>query len=80
VVTDIPPFRALTDGGRLGALFPPGNADELARALREVAAGDLAARRRLVREHFDRELSWPAVGRRALEVYRGAAASRRTTA
>lgn len=33
VVTDIAPFRALTDRGRVGALWPVGNAERLARAL-----------------------------------------------
>lgn len=71
VVTDIPPFRALTDGGSLGALFPPGDAKRLAEALGRLAGVDFAARRRAVREHFERVLSWSAVGRRALEIYHG---------
>jgi glycosyltransferase involved in cell wall biosynthesis len=79
VVTDIPPFRRLTDEGRLGALFPPGNAAQLARALERLRGADFASQRRAVRAHFERELSWSAIGARALEVYRIAAERRRQT-
>ena len=76
VVTDIPAFRAIT-GGRVGALFPPGDAAELGRALRALADGDRSLRRQAAREHFERELSWPVVGARALAAYRAAAEGRR---
>ncbi len=77
VVTDIPSFRVLTDGGQLGALFAPGDPVELARALERLGAADFAARRQTVRAHFERELSWTAVARSAVEVYRAASAARR---
>ncbi|HMF43979.1 MAG TPA: glycosyltransferase family 4 protein [Polyangia bacterium] len=77
VVTDIPAFRTLTAGGRIGVLFAPGNADALARAIVTASQGDAGARRRSVRAHFEGELSWPAVGARALAAYRSAAAARR---
>jgi glycosyltransferase involved in cell wall biosynthesis len=76
VVTDIPSFRALTGGGRVGALFRPGDDQELADALVRLGNTDLAARRLAVRAHFDRELDWSAVGRKALETYRSAAIAR----
>jgi glycosyltransferase involved in cell wall biosynthesis len=79
VVTDIPPFRRLTGEGRLGALFPPGNAAQLARALERFAGADFASQHHAVRTHFERELSWSAIGPRALEVYRIAAERRRQT-
>ncbi len=69
VVTSIPTFRLLT-GDALGARWTPGDADGCARALVAVARRDLAAERARVRERFERELSWTAVGRRALEIYR----------
>jgi len=78
VVTDIPPFRALTDGGRLGALFPVGDAGALAGALERLgSADDRPARRAIVREHFERELSWSVLAHRALAIYREASARRR---
>jgi glycosyltransferase involved in cell wall biosynthesis len=80
IVTDIPPFRVLTDAGRLGALFTPGNADQLAGALRRAASVDLPSQRRRVRAHFDDQLSWQAIGRKALAAYRAAAVARRSAA
>jgi glycosyltransferase involved in cell wall biosynthesis len=77
IVTDIPAFRRLTDGGRLGALFLPGNAEEFARALRQLSGVDFSAQRRSVLAYFERELSWEVVGKRALEICRGAANARR---
>jgi glycosyltransferase involved in cell wall biosynthesis len=78
VVTDIVPFRAITAGGRVGALYRPGDPDALARALPLAWAGDPQARRESVRAHFERALSWPAVGARAVAAYRSAASARRT--
>ena len=42
VVTDIPSFRVLTDGGTLGPLWPPGDAPALAAALVSAARRDPA--------------------------------------
>lgn len=82
VVSDIPAFRALTDAGRLGALFPPGDAGAFAGALAALAApapADAAARRERVRAYFDRELSWRALGAKALAIYRGLLSQRLAT-
>ena len=79
VVTDIPSFRALTDGGRLGALFPPGDAGACARAIVRLAGGGPAqkqARRQEIAAHFARVLGWPALGARAYGIYREAAEER----
>jgi glycosyltransferase involved in cell wall biosynthesis len=69
VVTDIPTFRLLTGAGSVGALWTPGDADQCARALADVGHRDLDAERARLADHFARELSWSAVGRRALEIY-----------
>jgi glycosyltransferase involved in cell wall biosynthesis len=79
VVTDILPFRAITAGGRIGALYSPGDPSTLAGAIRRVSEGDAHARRALVRAHFERELSWSAVGARALGAYQSVARYRRTS-
>lgn len=76
VVTDIPSFRAIADDGRLGALWPPGDAWAFARALTRAASGDVAAKRLEIAADFERRLSWPAVGRRALALYQEVAAAR----
>ncbi len=52
-----------------GALWPPGDADALARALVELGQRDLAPLRERLMAYAERELSWGAIGRRALEVY-----------
>lgn len=77
VVTDIPSFRALTGGAAVGALWRPGDAAALARALARVASRPLRLQCEAVTRHFEAELSWPAVGRRALALYRQAVAARR---
>ena len=68
VVTDIPTFRLLT-GGVVGALWTPGDAAAFSRALVEVSRRDLDAERAKLATYFASELSWEAVGRRAVEIY-----------
>jgi glycosyltransferase involved in cell wall biosynthesis len=79
VVTSIPAFRAITGDGARGALWPPGDAIGLAHALLEMAKRDLAGLRAAVSVHFANELSWTAVGRRALEIYAEVGARRRSS-
>ncbi len=69
VVTSIPAFRAITGNGARGALWPPGDAAGLAHALLEMARRDFDALRAEMVRHFVRDLSWAAVGRRALDIY-----------
>ena len=69
VVTDIPTFRLLTGGGSVGALWRSGDAIDCARALAEAGRRDLEAERARLADHFERNVSWSAVGRRALEIY-----------
>jgi glycosyltransferase involved in cell wall biosynthesis len=67
VLTDIPAFRTLTDGGRVGALWPCGDSDTLAAAL--VHAATDRPSRTHVRAHFDEHLSFTAVGQRWARAY-----------
>lgn len=67
IVTDIPSFRALTGDGRVGALWPCGNASALADALVDAAVNRAAPAR--VRAHFDARLSFQAVGRQWAHAY-----------
>jgi glycosyltransferase involved in cell wall biosynthesis len=69
VVTDIPAFREITDGGSIGALWSTGDADSLTRALLRVARAESRSARQSVLERFNRALSWPAVGRAAVDAY-----------
>jgi glycosyltransferase involved in cell wall biosynthesis len=69
LVTDIPSFRALTAAGTVGRLWPCGNAAALATALEQLAAG-AAGQRGAVRAHFERELSFTALGAKLHALYR----------
>ena len=69
VVTDIPPFRTLTGTGTVGALWPCADVAALSRALLSVAAHPREDTRGAVRAHFDRELSFVAVGRALAAAY-----------
>jgi glycosyltransferase involved in cell wall biosynthesis len=67
VLTDIPAFRALTDNGRVGHLWPCGNATRLADELFLAATGRTSPQQ--VRAHFDSTLSFDAVGRLWADAY-----------
>jgi glycosyltransferase involved in cell wall biosynthesis len=78
VVTDIPTFRLLTGGPIAGALWTAGDGRAFARALVNVSRRDLVAERARLADYFKRELSWSAVGRRALEIYDDVLSRRRS--
>jgi hypothetical protein len=59
-------------------LWTPGDDIGLAHALLEMAARDLSPLRAELLRHFTRELGWPAVARRALEIYAEVRARRRS--
>jgi glycosyltransferase involved in cell wall biosynthesis len=67
VLTDIPAFRALTGGGRIGHLWPCGDAACLAEALFRAATERALPKR--VRAHFDATLSFDAAGRMWADAY-----------
>jgi glycosyltransferase involved in cell wall biosynthesis len=77
VVTDIPAFRVMTAQGSLGALWVPGEASGCARGLVDVALGRLAHNRARIRDHFERTLSWSAVGAEAMNAYHDSVRIRR---
>src|SRR4030095_15835086 len=69
VVTDIPSFRAMTGRGAVGWLWPSGNAHGLCDALLAAASQPRALLREQARQHFERELSFKAVGRKLNAAY-----------
>lgn len=69
VVTDIPSFRALTGGGRVGALWSRGDARKFCEALLSITRQPQPQLRTAVSVHFDTELSFEAVGRKLVTVY-----------
>jgi glycosyltransferase involved in cell wall biosynthesis len=70
IVTDIPAFRSLTDGGTVGALVPPGDPSAMALALTEWSLQDRRSVRSMVRTHFDRALSFRVLGGELRAAYR----------
>jgi len=69
VVTDIASFRALTGRGTVGRLWPCGDSSAFATALQTVAASTGDATRAAVRAHFERELSFAALGVKLAAMY-----------
>jgi glycosyltransferase involved in cell wall biosynthesis len=80
VITDIPSFRTLTAGGAVGALWNVGDAEGLCRALLSVVPRLQAGTRGAVRAHFDRELSFDAVGVKWAKMYADTLERSRATA
>ncbi len=69
LVTDIASFRTLTGDGQIGALWPKGNAPLLSERLVSSANWPRSPTREATRAHFDRELSFAAVGRKLVRAY-----------
>lgn len=69
LVTDIPSFRALTGDGAVGQLWRAGDASSLRSALLGLAARRAPADRAVMRAHFERELSFEALGRKLITMY-----------
>lgn len=76
LVTDIPSFRKITANGAVGALSPPGDLDAMARALIDWSRRDRRALRVAARAHFERELSFDAIGRQLKRAYEALAGQR----
>jgi glycosyltransferase involved in cell wall biosynthesis len=69
IVTDIPSFRRITGEGRYGALTPVDDPAAFADAIRAWSRRDRQVLRRQARTHFERELSFDAIGRQLRAVY-----------
>jgi len=78
VLTDIPAFRTLTGEGRVGCLWPAGDAARLAEAL--TATAQRPPSQATVRAHFDATLSYRAVGQRWAQAYAQVLAGQRRRA
>jgi glycosyltransferase involved in cell wall biosynthesis len=78
VVTDIPSFRKIV--GTCGNRWEAGNAEACAAALIHLCSGDLAKARAEAREHYQRELTWPAIAEQTVGAYRSLIERRRPAA
>jgi glycosyltransferase involved in cell wall biosynthesis len=69
VVTDIPSFRAITDGGQIGACWQPGDSAAFAAAFLRVWRQPVQLFSDLAVQFFAEHLSFPAIARRAIQAY-----------
>ena len=76
VVTNIPSFSRLTNSGAVGACWRPGDPASFAEAFLGAARKPLPQARREVMDHYAANLSYEAIGRRAVEAYTAALRSR----
>lgn len=77
IVTDIPSFRSIT--GDCGERWQPGDAGELASAVRRAASIDLSDQRARVRAQYERVLRWEAIAHRTLADYQTLVDEKRAT-
>ncbi len=68
-VTDIASFRSLTGGGAVGKLWPCGDSLSAGAALQAIADRISCGTRAEVRAHFERELSFDALGSKLTAMY-----------
>jgi glycosyltransferase involved in cell wall biosynthesis len=69
VVTDIPSYRSLTGEGSVGKLWPCADPLALCEALKSIAGRCGPEMRATVRAHFERELSFTALGVKLVAMY-----------
>jgi glycosyltransferase involved in cell wall biosynthesis len=69
VVTDIPSFRSLTGAGSVGALWHCGDAHGFSQALQATVRRAGPEMRAAVRAHFERQLSFDALGAKLAAMY-----------
>jgi glycosyltransferase involved in cell wall biosynthesis len=68
-VTRIPAFEAITDYGKHGILFAPGDHQELARAVLTLDRDRLPVLRSAIQTYFEAHLSYAALARRLETIY-----------
>lgn len=76
VVTDIAAFRALTDRGRMGACWTPGDSAAFKEAFMRARGQPWQILSDQAVCFFDEHLSWAAIARKAVRAYREAAGRR----
>lgn len=70
VVTNIPSFHMMTNGGQLGALWEPGNKDSFTRAMAAAVNKPLQQEANACIDFFQQQLSFDAIARVAAQHYR----------
>lgn len=72
VVTDIPSFRTMTDGGRCGILFPVGDHQSLAHQVLSLDLDRLSRLSRDVQNHFQKHFGFPVMAEKLEGIYKDA--------
>jgi glycosyltransferase involved in cell wall biosynthesis len=80
VVTDIPSFRVMTDGGRLGACWRPGSPGDFVDKFLCVMGRPLEQLSSKVHSFFQSQLSYKAIARDSMRAYREVIAARQNHA
>jgi len=79
IVSDIPSFRTMTARGRFDTLFPVGDPNALAQRITAISTDTIEERSIAIRAHFERSLSFEAMAKLLLPVYRDMLAERGST-
>ena len=69
VVTAIPPFLMMTDGGRIGACWRVGDAGDMAAAFLRAMRKPLSPESDAAAAFFERKLSFPAIAQQCIDAY-----------
>jgi glycosyltransferase involved in cell wall biosynthesis len=80
VVTEIPSFRVMTDGGRIGACWQPASSEDFADKFLSVMRQPLEQLSRETCNFFQSRLSYKAIARDAARAYREVTAARQSHA
>jgi glycosyltransferase involved in cell wall biosynthesis len=80
VVTDIPSFRVMTDGGRIGACWRPGSSESFVDKFLAVMSQPIEQLSREAQGFFQSQLSYKAIARDAVRAYREVIAARQSRA
>jgi glycosyltransferase involved in cell wall biosynthesis len=68
-ISDIPSFRMMTGSGRVGILFPIGDAEALARQILAIPADSIEQQAQATRGYFEANLSFRAMALQLEQVY-----------
>jgi glycosyltransferase involved in cell wall biosynthesis len=63
VVTDISSFRMITNNGKCGLLYKPGDEEELLATLKKIPYMNIAEKQQLSLDYFKSNLSFEAIAR-----------------
>jgi glycosyltransferase involved in cell wall biosynthesis len=68
IVTDIPSFRRITNEGKIGRLWQPGDVKSLKAAITHVLEKDKVQASERAKDFFEQELSFAAIARQQIKM------------